>query len=150
MNGKSIASSTARWITIAKDQACFIWSSGRGSTTPPTQQVGNHLNTLQMHLMWSKHSTRLIQISQPPKFIERGHCLYVLLSFRTLISYLWFRLFFLESLFFFILQVPANQSTSPIPLLPPTSPSPSLFPQLLTHKPTPFTSSPAAEALPPP
>src|SRR5882724_4816128 len=74
-SGKSIRSWTAGSIVVAKDQACFIWSSGRGSTTPPTQQVGNHLNTLQMHLTWSRHSTRLIQISQPPKFIKRGHCL---------------------------------------------------------------------------
>src|SRR5882724_3515011 len=58
-----------------------------------------------MHPMWSRNFTRLIQISHPPKFIKRGHCLYVLLSFSTLTSYLLFRHFVGATTLCFILQV---------------------------------------------
>src|SRR5882724_678134 len=69
-NGKSIGSWTVGSIIGTKDGACFTWSSGKDLTTPPMRQVGSHLNTWRMHLMWLEHSTRLIHISQPPKFMN--------------------------------------------------------------------------------
>src|SRR5882724_8813390 len=75
MSGRSIGSLTAGWTVAARDQACYILLSGKGLITPPTRQVGNHLNTWQMHPNWSRHSTKLTQLSRPPRFIARGHCL---------------------------------------------------------------------------
>src|SRR5882724_508064 len=74
MSGKSIGSWTAGLIIIAGGQDCCTLSSGKDLTTPLMQQVGNHPNTLRMHLTWSRHSTRLIQLSWPPKFMRRGPC----------------------------------------------------------------------------
>src|SRR5882724_8228787 len=78
MNGKSIGSWTVGSIVGTKDRACFTWSSGKDLTTPPMRQVGSHLNTWRMHPMWLEHPTGLIHISQPPKFIKRGHCFILL------------------------------------------------------------------------
>src|SRR5882724_9289918 len=78
MSGRSIRSLTAGLTIVARDQACYTWSSGKDLTTPPRRQVGSHLNTWRMHLMWSEHSTGLIHISEPPKFMKRGHCFILL------------------------------------------------------------------------
>src|SRR5882672_3913516 len=67
MSGRSIGSLIARWIGIARGWVSSTWSSGKVLTTPPTQPAGNHWNTLQTQLTWSKHFTRHIQISPHPK-----------------------------------------------------------------------------------
>src|SRR5882724_8588213 len=78
MSGKFIVSWTAGSIAVARGQDYCTSLSGRVSTTPPMPPVGSHLNTWRMHPMWSEHSTGLIHISQPPKFIKRGHCFILL------------------------------------------------------------------------
>src|SRR5882724_4708840 len=98
-----------------------------------------------MHQTWSKHSIRLIQISQPPKFIRRGHCsICFLTGFHTEYSFCStvFRIF----IFFYKLSIQIlSTSQIPPPLQP--SPSPAWHPQLLTPKQIPLSSLPAAEAL---
>src|SRR5882724_201906 len=102
MSGRSIGSLTAGLTVIARDQACCILLSGKGLITPPTRQVGNCPNTWQMHPKWSGHSTKLTQLSRPPRFIVRGHCL---IGFSYIFTHQLIILFFLnmviESLFFF-------------------------------------------------
>src|SRR5882724_10059177 len=97
-----------------------------------------------MHLMWSKHSTRLIQISWPPKSIERGHCLISPCIFSHTSSYSLLRQFVLESLLFFTLQVSVGLSTSLNPPLLLSLPSPALCPPLLSPKPKSLSWPPAA------
>src|SRR5882724_8733271 len=137
MIGKSVRSSTANLTTIAKDWDCSMSSSGRGLTTPLMPQAGNHLNTLKMHLTWSRHSIRLIQISQPPKSFQGGNVLYFFLHYHSL-NHLFVRIF-LGLLFCF---TSCNLITSWIPPLPPLLPSPSSDPLLPTPRLTTPTSPP--------
>src|SRR5882724_11072641 len=102
MSGRSIGSLTAGSTVIARDQACCILLSGKGLITPPKQQVGNHLNTWKMHLNWSRHSTKLTQLSWPPRFIVRGHCLRFFVYFRTLIDYSLFKYSHRVTIFFYV------------------------------------------------
>src|SRR5882724_9557432 len=119
MSGKCIGPWTAGWTAIARGQDYSTLSNGRGSTTLPMQQVGNHPNTSQMHLTWSRHSIRPIQRNQPPKFIKRGPLSYMSLHiFVQLIDYSLYRFF--RAMVSFILQDLVILSTSPTPLLPPS------------------------------
>src|SRR5882724_203115 len=104
-SGRSIGSLTAGSTVIAKDQACCILLSGKGLITPPMRQVGNHLNTWQMHPNWSRHSTKLTQLSWPPRFIARGHCLIGFLYIFTHRLIILFLNTVIESLFSFMLQI---------------------------------------------
>src|SRR5882724_5400599 len=85
-----------------------------------------------MHPPWSRHSTRLIQISQPPKFMRRGPCsisFLILLHTEPFCLNMFFRVTIF--LFFIYIQVLGTLFTSPSLLLPPL-PSPSSCPPLLT------------------
>src|SRR5882724_7680114 len=96
MSGKFIRSWTAGLISITRGQDCFTWLSGKDSTTPWMQQVGNHPNILRMHLMWSRHFTKLTQIIQPHNLIELGPCNIYLLKLSHSDDYLFG--FFLEAI----------------------------------------------------
>src|SRR5882724_5117091 len=90
-SGRSIGSLTAGSTIVARDQAYYILLSGKGLMTPPMRQVGNHLDTWQMHPSWCRHSTKLTQLSQAPRLLVRGHCRIVLFVYlRTSIDYLLF------------------------------------------------------------
>src|SRR5882724_2388270 len=99
MSGKCIGSWRAGLTAVTRDQDYSTLSNGKDSTTPQKQRVGNHQNIWRMHPTWFKHSIRLIQQSQPPKFIERGPLSYMSLCiFVQLINYSLYR-FFLEPQF---------------------------------------------------
>src|SRR5882724_3380426 len=74
MSGKFIGSWTAGLITITRGQDCFTWLNGKDSITPLMPQVGNHLNTSQMHPTLSRHSIMPTQISRLPELMRRGPC----------------------------------------------------------------------------
>src|SRR5882724_7138493 len=147
-SGRSIGSLTAGSTVIAKDQACCILLSGKGLITPPTRQVGNHLNTWQTHPNWSRHSTKLTQLSRPPRFIVRGHCL---ISFLYIFAHRLIILFFKYghrvTILLLCYRFFVGLSTSPIPPLPASSPSPSSHAPLQIPKPILLSSPPAGEAL---
>src|SRR5882724_8434501 len=69
-----------------------------------------------MHPTWSRHSTRLTQISQPPKFIEKGHCsiCFPILSHSELSFFCLRKLFSIPILFYFTGPIkPSYKTDSP-------------------------------------
>src|SRR5882724_12320662 len=103
-----------------------------------------------MHLMWFRHSTKLTQISQPPRFIARGH---YLIGFLCIFAHQLIILDLRQSMshhFILFYRFFVGLSTSPIHPLPSSSPSPSSHAPLRIPKLILLSSPPAGKALQPP
>src|SRR5882724_2053601 len=147
-SGRFIGSSIAGLIVVARGRDYCTSSSGKASTTPLMQRVGNHLNTSPTHPTLSRHSIKPIQTSRPLKFMRRGPCYIHSLILSHSNDYFFLRTMFLESrLFFSFIYIEAQMyilNRTPRP--PPSSPSPSLCPPPPIPRSTPPSSRPAASA----
>src|SRR5882724_3867116 len=102
-SGRFIGSSIAGLIVVARGRDYCTLSSGKASTTPLMQRVGNHPNTSPTHPTLSRNSIKPIQTSRPLKFMRRGPCYIHSLILSHSNDYFRLRTMFLESIHFFLL-----------------------------------------------
>src|SRR5882724_7376406 len=146
-SGRFIGSSIAGLIVVARGRDYCTSSSGKASTTPLMQRVGNHPNTSPTHPTLSRNSIKPIQTSRPLKFMRRGPCYIHSLILSHSNDYFCLRTMFLESIHFFsfiyieALKYILNRTPRP----PPSSPSPSSRPAAST---SPQPSPPMLPGLP--
>src|SRR5882672_3249 len=114
MSGRSIGSSIARWIGIARGQVSFTWSSGKALTTPLMQSAGSHPNTLHMHLTWFKLSIGHTQTSLPSKSLWSGDRYFLTYTHHTLMHFICLEHFLR---YFVLLYISDSQTILQLPIL---------------------------------